>query len=108
MSYYLHADWNVVSPVIFHWCFYTILIGYLRGKLYRIWYKSKLKYIESAIFLSVLSWMRTKRVSLKSMVWRGGYKKVFAGGGLWPSKRLWIKTCVHILSSSGRPPSFLS
>ena len=29
-----------------------------------------------------------KKVSLKMLALRGVYKKMFAGGGLWPSKRL--------------------
>ena len=38
-----------------------------------------LKYLKSPIFLSLLSWMRKKKVPLKNLVYRGGCKKMFAG-----------------------------
>ena len=46
----------------------------------------RIKIPRISIFLSVLSWMRRRRVSLKSMVWRGDYKKMFAGGGCDPQR----------------------
>ena len=37
------------------------------------------KYLKSAIVLSLLSWMRRKKYHQKSIVWRRGLQKGFAG-----------------------------
>ena len=73
----LHAEGKMYHLLFF---MYVLSLAYLRGRMYRILRKWESKYLKSAIFLSVISWMRRKKC--REVGGSGvGYKKHFVGRG---------------------------
>ena len=80
----------------FSLCFYLIsrfiksffllvfyLIAYWRKKVCRSWHRWVLKYLKSAIFLSVLKLNEKRKLPFKKYALeRGDHKNIFAGGGV--------------------------
>ena len=61
-----------------------LIVFYFTNRLFkRKSVKDIYPYLKSAIFLSLLSWMKRRKSHLKYLVWRRGYKKIFGGGRVW-------------------------